>query len=56
LDRDTSSKEEMLKKYDSLFDIFDRLDNKEQCPDIENYESGINCDTSFTYPLDGQGI
>lgn len=45
----------MLSKYRNLFDIFRRLDDEEECPIIENYVSGINCDTSFKYPIDDAG-
>lgn len=55
LDRSATTKPEMVEKYDNIFKIFDRLDNFSECPLLENYTSGVNCDTSFKYKLDDQG-
>ncbi|CDW89085.1 histidine kinase [Stylonychia lemnae] len=56
LNRDTKDVEKMLFYNQKSSEVFKNLDDDEKWPFIENYESGINYDTCFTYYLSEQGI
>lgn len=46
----------MIKKYEEVFTIFDKLDDHEVLPPMDDFEAGAHCYTSFKYKLDQVGF
>ncbi|WP_375470439.1 sacsin N-terminal ATP-binding-like domain-containing protein [uncultured Nostoc sp.] len=56
LDRSATTVEEMIEDVKISSGIRQNLDDENKCPIINNYKIYQNCDTSFRYKLDEQGL
>ncbi|CDW78508.1 histidine kinase [Stylonychia lemnae] len=56
LNRDTKDVQKMLSNNQKSSEIFKNLDNHEKWPFLEDYESGLDFDTCFTYYLSEHGV
>jgi hypothetical protein len=56
LDRSATGLDEMIQKVDTAFSIFEKIDDNNLYPNLENHQPNLNCDTSFRYVLDQAGF
>ena len=56
LDRSTTDLDEMIQKLDEAFSIFKKIKDDDLCPNLENHQPNLSCDTSFRYVLDQAGF
>ena len=55
LDRSPEHKEQMIESCNKTCEIFDKIDDFNMYPTLNDYEEGANLDTVFTYKLDDNG-
>ena len=56
LDRSAENVEEMIEAVKKASNVHYNLDDENICPTIPNYQPHQNCDTSFKYKLDEEGL